>query len=96
MLILTRAINQKIYIGKENEIEIVLVNAKNGQAMIGIKADKDDFPVKRSELVDGKKPKPQKAIESHQKIQSIKTVLVDELVNCGMTEEANKLRGILE
>lgn len=51
MLILTRRIGEKIYIGKDGGIEVVLLSLSRGQAKLGISAPKDII-VHREEIYE--------------------------------------------
>jgi carbon storage regulator len=51
MLILTRRIGEKIYIGKDAGIEVVLLSLSRGQAKLGISAPKD-IVVHREEIYE--------------------------------------------
>jgi carbon storage regulator len=51
MLILTRRIGEKIYIGKDGGIEVVLLSLSRGQAKLGISAPKD-VVVHREEIYE--------------------------------------------
>jgi|TARA_B110000091_G_scaffold177859_1_gene193336 carbon storage regulator CsrA len=50
MLTLKRRVGESIVIGKDSEIEIILMNSRDGIATIGIVADKAKVPIYRSEL----------------------------------------------
>jgi carbon storage regulator CsrA len=49
MLMLTRKIGEKIFIGENNEIVIQIIRMGYGQVMVGIEADKQ-IPVLREEV----------------------------------------------
>jgi len=49
MLVLTRKVDEKLYIGKDREIEIVIVEVRGDRVRIGIKAPQD-IPILRDEL----------------------------------------------
>lgn len=61
MLVLSRKIDEKIIIGKgRDQIEITILRIQGDKVSIGIKADREKFPVYRHELLDN-----DQAVESH-------------------------------
>ena len=49
MLILTRRVGEKVFIGDEDPITITVVNIRGNQVHLGIKAS-DDVPIHREEI----------------------------------------------
>ncbi len=51
MLVLSRKKNEKILIGKNGEIEIMIIEIRGDKVRVGIQADKD-VPIHREEVYD--------------------------------------------
>jgi carbon storage regulator CsrA len=62
MLVLTRKPEEKIIIGKKNQIVITILKIKDGCVSIGIEADADT-PIYREELLKNKKHSDSTAID---------------------------------
>jgi carbon storage regulator len=51
MLVLSRRLNERIFIGKNNEIKITVVKQREGRVRLGIEAPKD-IPIFREEILE--------------------------------------------
>lgn len=56
MLVLSRKIGDKIYIGKDQEIIVTLISLDRGKARIGVEAPAD-CPIFRDEIIEAMKAK---------------------------------------
>ena len=61
MLVLTRKMNQKIFIGENQEIEVELLSIQGQQVRIGIKAPKE-VPIIRDDAANNLREVQQKAV----------------------------------
>ena len=61
MLVLTRKMNQKIFIGENQEVEVELLSIQGQQVRIGIKAPKE-VPIIRDDAANNLREVQQKAV----------------------------------